>query len=194
MIQKRFLSKFTVDFFFVLTFSRHRFKSDYGKNKYCAAILEHVGGKIHIITGYDLTTRIINRIIAEQSEYLTVTKPAPPVIKNDVTIYGVPKKEHIPLHRELVASLENCRNYINKKYLNVGITTSHVEDIFRYLCSDINWRIFINNKIESEILNKVIFDLVIPIENLTQSRGVYNKIIEEMDNQCLFPKVRPQAP
>ncbi len=107
-----------------------------------------------------------------------------------MTIYGAPQRERIPLQKELVASLEHCRDYINKKYLNVEITTSHVEDIFRYLCSDINWRIFINNKKESEVFHKVIFQLVVPIEDLTNSNGVYTKIIEEMENQCLFPKVR----
>jgi hypothetical protein len=106
-----------------------------------------------------------------------------------VTIYGNKKKERIPLHKELVVSLEKCRDYINKKYLNVELTSNQVEDIFRYLCSDLNWRIFINNKKESEILNKVIIDLVTPIEEITDSKGVYNKIIEEMENQCLFPKL-----
>jgi len=100
------------------------------------------------------------------------------------------KRERIPLHKELVVSLEKCRDYINKKYLNVELTSSQIEDIFRYLCSDLNWRIFINNKKESEILNKVIIDLVIPIEEKTHSKGIYNKIIEEMENQYLFPKVR----
>lgn len=122
-----------------------------------------------------------------------MTKPAPPVFKRGVTIYGASKKERIPLQRELVASLEHCRDYINKKYLNVEITASHVEDIFRYLCSDINWRIFINNKRDAEMFHRVISDLVVPIEDLTQSKGVYDKIIEEMENQCLFPKLRSRS-
>ena len=143
-----------------------------------------------MITGYDITTRVINRIIAEQNEYITITRPAPPEIKGGVTIYGAKKRERIPLHEELVRSLEKCREYINKKYLNVELTSTQVEDIFRFLCSDFNWRIFINNKKESEILNKVIIDLVIPIEEMTDSKGMYDKIIEEMENQCRFPKVR----
>ena len=110
-----------------------------------------------------------------------------------MTIYGNTKRERIPLHKELVASLENCRDYINKKYLNVDLTSKQVEDIFRYLCSDFNWRIFINNKIESEILNKVIVDVVKPIEEMTNSKGVYDRIIEEMENQCLFPKLRSRV-
>jgi hypothetical protein len=106
-----------------------------------------------------------------------------------VTIYGTKKKERIPLHKELVVSLEKCRDYINKKYLNVELTSIQVEDIFRYLCSDLNWRIFINNKKESEILNRVISEVVSPIEEMTDSKGVYDKIIEEMENQSLFPKL-----
>ena len=142
-----------------------------------------------IITGYDITTRIINRIIAEQNEYITTIRPAPPEIKGGVMIYGNNKKERIPLHKELVVSLERCRDYINKKYLNVKLTPSHVEDIFRYLCSDLNWRVFINNKNESDILNKVITDVVTPIEEITDCKGVYDKIIREMENQCRFPKL-----
>ena len=106
-----------------------------------------------------------------------------------MTIYGNKKRERIPLHKELVASLEKCRDYINKKYLNEELTSNQVEDIFRYLCSDFNWRIFINNKKDSEILNKVIIDLVTPIEEMTNSKGIYDKIIEEMENQWLFPKL-----
>ena len=110
-----------------------------------------------------------------------------------MTIYGKKKKERIPLHKELIVSLEKCREYINKKYLNTELTSNDVEDIFRYLCSDLNWRIFVNNKKESEILNKVIVDLVIPIEDMTNSKGVYNKIVEEMENQCLFPKLHSRG-
>lgn len=110
-----------------------------------------------------------------------------------MTIYGKKKKERIPLHKELVVALEKCRDYINKKYLNVELTPNQVEDIFRFLCSDLNWRIFINTKKESEILNKVIIDLVTPIEEITDSKGVYNKIIEEMENQCLFPKLHSRG-
>ncbi len=106
-----------------------------------------------------------------------------------MTIYGDKRRERIPLHKELVVSLEKCREYINKKYLNIELTSNQVEDIFRYLCSDLNWRVFVNNKKESEILNKVIVDLVIPIEDMTDSKGVYNKIVEEMENQCLFQKL-----
>ena len=106
-----------------------------------------------------------------------------------MTIYGTQKSERIPLHKELIASLEKCRDYINKKYLNAELTTNQVEDIFRYLCSDLNWRVFINNKNESEILNKVITDVVTPIEEMTDSKGVYDKIIGEMENQCRFPKL-----
>jgi hypothetical protein len=143
-----------------------------------------------IITGYDITTRIINRVIAEQNEYVTITISAPPEIKGGVTVYGNKKRERIALHKELLMSLEKCRDYVNKKYLNVELTSNQVEDIFRYLCSDLNWRIFINNKKESEILNKVIVDVIIPIEEMTDSKGVYDKIIKEMENQCLFPKLR----
>jgi hypothetical protein len=142
------------------------------------------------ITGYDITTRIINRVIAEQNKYVTITRSAPPEIKGGVTVYGNKKRERIPLHKELLISLEKCRDYVNKKYLNVELTSNQVEDIFRYLCSDLNWRIFINNKKESEILNKVIVDVIIPIEEMTDSKGVYDKIIKEMENQCLFPKLR----
>jgi hypothetical protein len=142
-----------------------------------------------IITGYDITTRIINRIIAEQNEYVTITRPTPPEIKGGVMIYGNNKKERIPLHKELVVSLERWRDYINKKYLNVKLASSQVEDIFRYLCSDLDWRIFINNKNETEILNKVMTDVVTPIEEMTDSKGVYDKIIGEMENQCRFPKL-----
>jgi hypothetical protein len=142
------------------------------------------------ITGYDITTRIINRVIAEQNKYVTITRSAPPEIKGGVTVYSNKKRERIPLHKELLISLEKCRDYVNKKYLNVELTSNQVEDIFRYLCSDLNWRIFINNKKESEILNKVIVDVIIPIEEMTDSKGVYDKIIKEMENQCLFPKLR----
>jgi hypothetical protein len=142
------------------------------------------------ITGYDITTRIINRVIAEQNKYVTITRFAPPEIKGGVTVYRNKKRERIPLHKELLISLEKCRDYVNKKYLNVELTSNQVEDIFRYLCSDLNWRIFINNKKESEILNKVIVDVIIPIEEMTDSKGVYDKIIKEMENQCLFPKLR----
>jgi Pyruvate/2-oxoacid:ferredoxin oxidoreductase gamma subunit len=142
------------------------------------------------ITGYDITTRIINRVIAEQNKYVTITRSAPPEIKGGVTVYSNKKRERIPLHKELLISLEKCRDYVNKKYLNVELTSNQVEDIFRYLCSDFNWRIFINNKKESEILNKVIVDVIIPIEEMTDSKGVYDKIIKEMENQCLFPKLR----
>jgi hypothetical protein len=151
---------------------------------------EHRGGEIDIITGYEITTRIINRVIAEQNEYHTDTRPAPPEIKDGVTMYGVRRRERVPLQKELVASLEKCRDYINKKYLNVEITSTQVEDIFRYLCSDLNWRIFINTKKESELLNKVIIEVVMPIEELTDSEGVYEKIIDEIENQFLFPKIR----
>jgi hypothetical protein len=74
--------------------------------------------------------------------------------------------------------------------MNVELTSNQVEDIFRYLCSDLSWRIFINDKKESEILNKVIIDVVTPIEEITDSKGVYDKIIEEMENQSLLPKLR----
>lgn len=107
-----------------------------------------------------------------------------------MTIYDTKKRERIPLHEELVVSLENFRDYINKKYLNIELTSNQVEDIFRYLCSDLNWRIFINNKRESEILNKVIIDVITPIEEMTDSKGVYDKIIQEMENQSLLPKLR----
>ncbi|MFA5101582.1 MAG: hypothetical protein WC525_00360 [Candidatus Thermoplasmatota archaeon] len=123
-----------------------------------------------------------------------VTKPAPPEIKDGVTIYDTYRRERIPLKKELVTSLEKCRDYINKKYLNVEVKTTQVEDIFRYLCSDLNWRIFINNKEESDLLNKVIIEVVTPIEEITHSKGVYNKIIEEMDNQSSFPKLRSRKP
>jgi len=107
-----------------------------------------------------------------------------------VIIYGDQEKVRIPLHNELVTSLERCRDYINKKYLNTELTSNHVEDIFRYLCSDLNWRIFIKNRKESEILDKVIIDVVTTIEEITDSRGVYDKIIEEMENQSILPKIR----
>ena len=107
-----------------------------------------------------------------------------------MSIYGKKKKERIPLHKELVVALEKCRDYINKNYLNKELTSNQVEDIFRYLCSDLNWRIFINNRKESEILNKVLVDLVTPIEEITDSRGIYDKIIKEIENQCLLSKLR----
>ena len=141
-------------------------------------------------TGHYITTRVINKIIAEQTDYITVTRPTPPEIKDGITIYGTSTKERIPVQKELVTSLEKCRDYIHTKYLNVELTKTQVEDIFRYLCSDMNWRIIINNKKESELLNKIIIDLVIPIEELTNSQGIYEKIIREMENQNLFPKVQ----
>jgi len=115
----------------------------------------------------------------------------PPDIQDGVLIYGNNNRERIPLHKELVVSVEKLRDYINKKYLNVTLTSHQVEDIFRYLCSDLNWRVFINNSKEFEILNKVITDVVIPIEEMTDSEGVYDKIIEEIENQCRFPPNDP---
>jgi len=106
-----------------------------------------------------------------------------------VTIYGITIRERIPLQKELVASLEKCRDYIYHKYLNVDLTKTLVEDIFRFLCLDINWRIFIKNKKESEILHRIIIGLVIPIGEMTDSNGAYDKSIEEIENQCLYPKV-----
>ena len=140
-------------------------------------------------TGHYITTRVINKIIAEQTEYTTITRPTPPEIKDGITIYGSSTRERIPVQKGLVTSLEKCRDYIANKYLNVELTKTQVEDIFRYLCSDINWRIIINNKKESELLNKIIVDLVIPIEEMTNSKGIYEKIIQEMENQNLFPKI-----
>jgi len=110
-----------------------------------------------------------------------------------VPFYDTSHWEKIPLYKELVASLERCRDYVNKNYLNVELTSSHVEDIFRFFCSDLNWRIFINNREEYEILNKIIVDVVIPIEEITDSQGVYDRIIQEMENQCLFPRVRSRG-
>jgi Trm5-related predicted tRNA methylase len=141
-------------------------------------------------TGHYITTRVINKIIAEQTEYITVTRPAPLEIKDGITIYGTSTKERIPVQKELVTSLEKCREYIHNKYLNIELTKTQVEDIFRYLCSDMNWRIIINNKIEYELLNKIIIDLVIPIEEMTDSKGIYAKIIGELENQNLFPNVQ----
>jgi len=143
------------------------------------------------ITGYDITTRIINRIIAEQTDYVTIVRPVPPEIKDGVLIYGNNKRERIPLHKELVVSLERLRDYINKKYLNVKLRSSQVEDIFRYFFSDLSWRVFINTSKESEILDKVITDVVMPIEEMTASEGVYDKIIEEIENQWYFPPNDP---
>ncbi len=140
-------------------------------------------------TGHYITTRVINKIIAEQTEYITITRSTPPEIKDGITIYGASTKERIPVQKELVESLEKCRQYIHNKYLNVELTKIQVEDIFRFLCSDINWRIIINNKKEYELLNKIMIDLVIPIEEMTNSKGIYEKIIEEMENQNLFPKI-----
>jgi hypothetical protein len=141
-------------------------------------------------TGFYITTRVINKIIAEHYECITITKPAPPEIKDGITIYGSSTTERIPVQKGLVTSLEKCREYIHNNYLNVELTKTQVEDIFRYLCSDINWRIIVNNKKESELLNKIIIDLVIPIEEMTNSKGIYQKIIQEMENQNLFPKVQ----
>jgi hypothetical protein len=141
-------------------------------------------------TGFYITTRVINKIIAEHYECITITKLAPPEIKDGITIYGSSTRERIPVQKGLVTSLEKCREYIHNNYLNVELTKTQVEDIFRYLCSDINWRIIVNNKKESEILNKIIIDLVIPIEEMTNSKGIYQKIIQEMENQNLFPKVQ----
>ncbi|HUS99234.1 MAG TPA: hypothetical protein VMY59_02830 [Candidatus Thermoplasmatota archaeon] len=139
-------------------------------------------------TGFDITTRVINKIIAEHYECITITKPAPPEIKGGVTIYGTTIQERIPLQKDLIASLERWRKYIHNKYMNIELTKTQVEDIFRYLCSDIKWRIFMKNKKESEILNKIVIDLVIPIEEITDSKGVYDKIIEEMKKSMSFPK------
>lgn len=155
--------------------------------------LEHLGGKIDITTGQYITSQIINKIIAQHHKHLTTPPPAGFWMYRGVPFYDTSHWEKIPLHKELVASLERCRDYVNKNYLNVELTYSQVEDIFRFFCSDLNWRIFINNRAEYEILNKVIVDVVLPIEEITDCQGVYDKIIDEMENQCLFPRVRSRG-
>lgn len=73
--------------------------------------------------------------------------------------------------------------------MSIELTSNQVEDIFRCLCSDLNWRIFMNNKNESEVFNKVINDIIKPIEDMKGSKDIYDKIIEEMENQSLLPKL-----
>jgi hypothetical protein len=156
-------------------------------------LFKYRGGKIDITTGRSITTRVINRIIAGQNESLVVPASVPPGIVRDVPFYDTATWEQLPLHKELVASLEKCREYVNRHYLNVELTSSHVEDILRFFCSDINCRIFINNREEYEILHNVIVDMVTGIEEMTETRGIYDKIIDEMENQCRFPRVRSRG-
>jgi len=132
-------------------------------------------------TGHDISTRIINIVLAEQIDI----SPMYEKIVVDINSGGefIFHEYNRPQNlKSWTKSIEKLRNYINKNYMFLELKEPQIEDIFRYLCTEDDWKVAIDNK-DSVIGYNIVKELIAEIEKITQCQGLFDKILNEKKNQ-----------
>ena len=132
-------------------------------------------------TGHDITTRIINIVLAEQID-ITPIQQKTIVGVNNGGEYILNEYNRPPKFKPWIKSIEKLRDYINKKYLSVELKSPEIEDIFNFLHSDDNWKLSIENK-DSVIGYNIIKEMINEIEKITKCQGSFVKVLNEKKNQ-----------
>ena len=132
-------------------------------------------------TGHDITTRIINIVLAEQIDISPMHEKIVVDINSggEFVFHEYNRTQNL---KSWTKSIEKLRNYINKNYMFLELKEPQIEDIFRYLCTEDDWKVAIDNK-DSVVGYNIVKELIAEIEKITKCPGLFDKILNEKKNQ-----------